>query len=316
MSGKKSIFENVPKLTSLIVGVSGGVDSISLIEGLYLAKETLNLKLSVAHVNHNLRRKAKSDQKFVEDYCKSRDLNLDIYQAKNPPKSNQESWGRIIRYKFFKELQSSYGADFITTAHTQDDQVELFLMQLFTNKPFVAMKIIDHSQKILRPFINVWKDSLKTEAEESGLKWVEDETNLKNSYLRNRTRNKVIPFLDSTYDGNIKKIISDQIKRFQVKEDIFENAISELYEPIKNTNFGSKSWVSIIKSSIYNAKDPVFLDYFFDRIFFEHLKYRLGQGWGIRILNFFNSQASQIQLPKGKTLKRKQGGMVLINSTT
>ena len=124
----------------IVVGVSGGPDSISLINILIEIKEEnllgINFDLIVAHINHKIREEADSDQKFVEEYCIQKNIKCYV-KAENVNKIAEfekigtEEAGRKLRYNFFNEILEKENANKIATAHTANDNAETILMNIF-----------------------------------------------------------------------------------------------------------------------------------------------------------------------------------------
>ena len=199
---------------SLLIGVSGGADSISLLYALYSLKDELKISsIYVAHLNHLIRKEeAFLDQKYVENLsknlgllCLSESADVEAYAAQN--KLSMEEAGRDLRYKFYADTADKVKANKIVLGHTADDMVETFLMRLLRGSGLKGLTGIPPvRQNIIRPLIRTWRKEIDNYV--ASLKLVPriDYTNYESKYLRNRVRLKLIPQL-KIYNLNIKEIL-------------------------------------------------------------------------------------------------------------
>jgi tRNA(Ile)-lysidine synthase len=184
---------------TVIVGLSGGPDSVFLTE--QLLKSSLKLRIIVCHVNYRLRKKASDlDQKFVEDYCRSRRLTLEILQAdKTIRKGNLENNCRRLRYNFFEKIRQKYAARMILVAHHLNDQIETFLLNLTRGssfRGFAAMPEFDPARHLFRPLLSLSKAEILAWLEQRQIPYRLDRSNLSAKFSRNQIRLKVIPQLE------------------------------------------------------------------------------------------------------------------------
>lgn len=125
----------IEKGDSVVIGVSGGPDSITLLDILLKIKDKINFNIIVAHINHMIRIDAIEDQKYVENYCKEKNIPCYVLQeevekiAKNQKIGTEEA-GRNLRYKFFNEILEKTKSNKIATAHTKNDNAETVLMNI------------------------------------------------------------------------------------------------------------------------------------------------------------------------------------------
>ena len=199
---------------SVLVGVSGGADSVSLLHLLYYLKQELGLSfIYVGHLNHMLRRdESDMDQKYVEDLakklglvCLSESIDVAAYAAKN--KLGIEDAARRLRYEFYETVSLKVGANKVALGHTADDSIETFLMRLLRGSGLKGLTGIPPVRgNIVRPMIKTWRREIDQYI--ASLKLVPriDHTNYESKYLRNRVRLKLIPQL-KIYNLNIKEIL-------------------------------------------------------------------------------------------------------------
>lgn len=208
----------------IIVGFSGGPDSVFLMEMLLKIKEKMKLKLYLVHINHLLRGEmAEKDEEFSCEYAKKNSLEIfhkkinikDI--AKNEKKTLEEV-GREERYKYFKEIYDKVKATKIATAHNKDDQIETFLFKLMRGSSLQGLEgIREKNSSIIRPISEIYKNDILKYLDENKIKYRIDETNFENNFTRNSIRLDLIPFIEKKYNSKFKDII------FALIEEIREN---------------------------------------------------------------------------------------------
>lgn len=185
---------------TLVLAISGGPDSMCLLHILNQLKEKYNLKLIVAHVNHNLREESKEEAKFVKKVCESHQITFELKELKNLPRANTENDARIKRYEFFEKIVNKYQAEILMTAHHGDDLIETILMRLTRGSNFSGYKgfkkITDKKNyQLIRPLIYLTKEEIINYNKEKNLEYRIDKTNQSEDYTRNRFRKKIVPFL-------------------------------------------------------------------------------------------------------------------------
>lgn len=181
----------------LVVAVSGGVDSMVLLDRLltHLPSD----QLIVAHVNHGMRERAIHDQQFVNTQTQHRSLLFETNDTLPTLKNEEEA--REFRYQFLMKVAKKHGAKWIVTGHHQDDQIETVLWRIVRGdgvnsfKGIPTSRQIDDNVMIYRPLIQWSRKNILLYAKKHGLTWVEDETNSQLHYTRNRFRQQVVPLL-------------------------------------------------------------------------------------------------------------------------
>jgi len=184
-----------------LVAVSGGSDSMALLDMLYKQ----NKKLIVCHVNYNVRESAFRDESIVENYCKERDIKLEVLKGFEYQKSegNFENWARVIRYNFFKEIYKKYDCDYLYVGHNLDDLLETYFIQKERNSKcdFFGLKeeSFIYEMKVKRILLDYSKEELKIYCENNNIEYGIDETNFDETYLRNNIRHNVMFSLYSNF---------------------------------------------------------------------------------------------------------------------
>ena len=224
----------------IICGVSGGPDSICMLDILKDLKKELNFEIIVCHVNHLIREEAISDEEYVEKYCKENEIKcyikrIDVKNYANNNKQGTEEAGRTVRYEFFEEILKKEKANKIAIAHNKNDKVETIIMNILRGSGVSGLKGIEpeRNNKYIRPLIETQRSEIEKYCEENSLNPRIDKTNFINDCTRNKIRNIVLPYIKEEFNPNIIKTIcrlSDVIKE---EDEYLEEISIEVFNKIK-----------------------------------------------------------------------------------
>lgn len=171
-----------------IVAVSGGVDSMVLLDVLRRQSE---LELIVAHFDHGIRPDSKQDRQLVEQTARKYRLEY-IFAEGRLGKHASEADAREARYAFLRASKVQHGADAIITAHHQDDVLETMVINLIRGTGRLGLSSLRSNDKLLRPLTQTSKATIMQYADEHGIIWRDDSTNMSDAYLRNYLRHHVM----------------------------------------------------------------------------------------------------------------------------
>ncbi|MFA4891205.1 MAG: tRNA lysidine(34) synthetase TilS [Candidatus Gracilibacteria bacterium] len=229
---------------TIICAVSGGADSVFLLNCLLKFNETTPIKIVVMHINHSLRGpEADMDAEFVKNLAEKHSLTfhctkVDVTALAESTKSSLEEIGREIRYKFGYELFEQYGAAYVVTAHHADDNLETILLNFIRGsglKGLSGIKVIKQKRnglKLFRPLLSISKDEIRKFLEEKHIHYKFDQTNLDTTIPRNFLRYEVIPKLKE-FNPNLQKTI---LKNSQICAEIHEFLKEEAEKWIEKHN--------------------------------------------------------------------------------
>ena len=231
---KFNLIENGDKI---ILGVSGGPDSISMLNILNNIRNDKKLQLKfdiiVAHVNHNIRKEAIDDQKFVENFCKKINIpfyvkSIDIPQISKNQKIGEEEAGRNARYQFFDEILEKEHANKIAIAHNKNDKIETIIMNIFRGSGIAGLRGIEpiKNNKYIRPLIECERTEIEQYCKDEGIEPRIDRTNFENEYTRNKIRNIVIPYIKKEFNPNIIETM-DRLSNLVKEEDEYLEKLVE-----------------------------------------------------------------------------------------
>ena len=216
---------------TIVVGFSGGPDSVFLVEMLKKLKNFINFKIYLVHINHLLRGEdADSDENFSFEYAKKN--NLEIFIKRIPVKEiakevgkTLEEVGREERYKFFSEIYKKVGANKIATAHNKDDQIETFLFRLIRGASLQGLEGIKiKNNNIIRPISEIYKKDILDYLNKNEIQYKIDKTNFENEFTRNSIRLDLIPFIEKRYNIKFKDKIFSLIE--EIKENNQNNSLN------------------------------------------------------------------------------------------
>lgn len=198
----------------VLVAVSGGVDSIALLDVLLRLRDNFKLGLHVAHLNHMFRgQQSMEDAFFVDNICRSLALpvvyaSADVPEAASQGGSAQEA-ARQVRYEYLRRLARIYRCNKIALGHHMDDQAETVLHNLLRGSGMVGLAgMLPAHGKIIRPLLAVEKGEIEEYCRRRKLNWREDPSNKKCIYRRNKIRNRLIPELQAEYNSQLVPILS------------------------------------------------------------------------------------------------------------
>lgn len=248
---------------TIIVGFSGGFDSMCLLDILTKIREECNLNIIAAHYNHNWRgEKAKSEQLACENFCLSKNIDFYTETADADVKKN-ETAARELRYQFFERAFHKYNADAVFTAHNYNDNAETILYRIIKGTGIVGLKGVLQNRNIyFRPLLNVNRDDIERYCMENDLKPNIDDSNSDNIHKRNLIRNEILPLLKQI-NPEVIASLNNLGQIAQLELNIIDEYIQEINksvfdkEKIKTAKFKELSdsmKQKIIYNLIYNSK--------------------------------------------------------------
>jgi len=255
---KYNLIQNGDKI---VLGVSGGPDSISMLHILNEIKQEFEFEIYVAHINHMIRIEAEDDEKYVQEYCEKNNIKyfikkVDVKQIANIQKIGTEEAGRNIRYEFFEEVSRKVDANKIATAHNKNDKIETIMMNLLRGSGLSGMKGIEpiRDNKFIRPLIECERQEIEQYCEKQGLNPRIDKTNFENDYTRNKIRNLIIPYIKEEFNPNIIETM-DRFSQVVTEES---NYVEQQTQKIYNKLLIEKTENEIIlKLKEFNEQEKV-----------------------------------------------------------
>lgn len=213
----------------IVVGFSGGPDSVFLVEMLIKLRENINFDMVLVHINHLLRgENSDSDEIFSIDYGKKKGLQvfsrkINITELGKDMGLTLEEAGRKARYDLFKEIFDEIGANKIALAHNKDDQLETFMFRLTRGAGLEGLEGIVAKRDIyIRPISEIYKKDIVEYLNENNISYRIDKTNFENEFTRNSIRLDLIPFIEKRYNPKFKDKLYSLIEEIREVNRVLE----------------------------------------------------------------------------------------------
>jgi tRNA(Ile)-lysidine synthase len=274
-----------------LIAVSGGSDSIALLDILYKKQ----FKLHIVHVNYKTRLGSEIEQQIVESYATKHNIPISIMIAPKHQKGNFENFAREVRYNFFAEVYFKINAKGLFIAHQFDDLLETYLIQKQRRSivSYYGLKDISDikGMKVYRPLLEYTKKQLEDYCHDNNIDYHVDESNLSTTYTRNRLRIETL----SKYSHLDKLELLNKIKH---DNDLI--AIKE-QEYVKNSNECiAHNRIDLEKFKLLSLDDKIYLLYKYIQKNSEYEKLNLSKSRLIDLIDKLISSKSNMELPLNK----------------
>lgn len=223
----------------VLVGLSGGADSVALTHILWRLSEKYNFSVSTAHVNHSLRGDAADkDEQFSREFSNA--LGIKFYSHKADIRSiakkehiSEETAGRRIRYEFFEKIMEDSDIDCCATAHHKNDNAETLLMNFVRGSGINGLCGIPVRRKeFIRPLLCLSRTEIEQYCQENELSYVTDSTNNETIYTRNKIRHNIIPMLERELNPSFCDTITNNVRVISADVEFLENCAEEKYKEL------------------------------------------------------------------------------------
>jgi tRNA(Ile)-lysidine synthase len=236
----KFIRENIPNRSALVVGVSGGPDSMCLLNLLLELKEEKRFSIVVAHINHNLREESDEEYEFVKKFSEDHNLLFEGIKLGEYNTNSIENEARTKRYNFYEEVLKKYKSKYLLLAHHGDDLVETILMRLTRGSTIDGYSGFNKISKrdnysIYRPLIFYTKDDIMEYLEEKHIDYRIDKSNFNKKFTRNRYRLDILPVLKKENKNIHKKYLSFS-EELEESNNFIDKYVSSRYIDIVKDN--------------------------------------------------------------------------------
>jgi tRNA(Ile)-lysidine synthase len=199
---------------TLVLGLSGGADSVALLDALNQLSARGAFDLVAAHLDHGLREGSAADAAFCAELCRRLDVPLRVARSDVRARARAERGGleqaaRRARYEFLREVLAERGPGVIAVAHTRDDQAETVLLRLLRGagrRGLGGMRPL--SGDLLRPLLAASRQQVLAHLASRGLDWREDPTNADHAILRNRVRHELLPYLEARFNPRLRETLA------------------------------------------------------------------------------------------------------------
>lgn len=236
----------------IMVAVSGGADSICLLNILIELKDRLNIKLSACHFNHCLRgAESDKDEQFVRDFCSRQGIECVVGRADRENKYKSEDQARKARYDFFENLLAGESVDKIVLAHNLNDQAETVLLRLIRGSGFRGLRAIPQTrEKFIRPLLIISRSEIEKYLKEYHQTFRTDSTNSDMVFARNKIRHKILPKI-AEINPNIIETLGNSARIFEDDYSYLEETATkhladiEVEKRIKSLTLDYHGWSNL-----------------------------------------------------------------------
>lgn len=227
----------IEKKDKIIIGLSGGADSMCLTHVLHRLSEEMEIRIVCAHMHHSIRgAEADYDAQRARDFSKSLGIPFEFLKEDVPlyAKSkgiSEELAGRELRYAFFENLLQKYGFNKIATAHNKNDNAETILMNFMRGSGIKGLGGIPYKRgNIIRPILDCTREEIEAYCANNCIDYVTDSTNNESIYTRNKIRLELIPEIQQSFNSNFINTVTDNAALIGADCEFLENLSYEFYE--------------------------------------------------------------------------------------
>ena len=195
----------------VIIGVSGGPDSMCLLNIIYKIAQKQSLQIIIAHVNYGLRGDdSVKDQNLIETYAKKYNMPCETLVCDDVSDGNENMW-RKIRYDFFAQMMNKHGAKTVAVAHTKNDQAETILAHLLRGSGLQGLSgmRVSSNNHVIRPLLFSGREDILSYCKQNKIQYNIDESNADNTFKRNKIRNKLIPYIEENFNPSVVDVLAD-----------------------------------------------------------------------------------------------------------
>lgn len=309
----------IEKGDKIVLGISGGPDSVCLLHILNRLKETLDIEIYAAHLNHQIRGiEAQKDALYVTQLCEKMGIkyfvrSIDVPKYCEENKLSIEDGARKLRYEMFYEIMRRTHANKIAIAHNMNDQAETVLMHIMRGTGLQGLRGIEYirDQVIIRPILDIERSEIEAYCEQYNLNPRIDKTNLDPIYTRNKIRLKLLPYMQENFNSNVIKSIVRMSNSIKEDSDYIESNALMKFEEVCIVSDESVDISVDLFANLHNA-----IKY---RVLRYAIKYVLGDTNFIdqkHILDIVELESDKkigkkLNLPRGLFVYRKKNSIII-----
>ncbi len=303
----------------IVLGISGGPDSVTLLHILSRLKETMDIEIYAAHLNHQMRGiESQKDALYVSEICKEMNIvyflkSIDVPTYCKENGLSIEEGARKLRYEMFDEIKEKTKSNKISIGHNLNDQAETILMRMMRGTGLQGLRGIEYHRNdgVIRPLLDIDRSDIEKYCEQHQLNPRIDHTNLESIYTRNKIRLELIPYMQDNFNPNLIESISRMSSNLRDDSDYIEDKAKIEFDNIavfesdsveldveKYTRLHNAIKVRVLRLGIKQVLgDTNFIDQ-------KHID-------DIIELEKENKINKQINLPRGLFVYRKQNTIIL-----
>jgi len=240
----------------VLVGLSGGTDSVVLLHALLMLKKEYSPDIYIAHLDHGFRgEESAKDREFCKDLAEELGLEIaceeiDVPRIAREKGISPEEAARFERYAFFKRVAKTKSLKKIAVAHTRDDQAETVLMRIIRGAGMAGLAGISPLRDmkgvtIIRPLIEISRKDIEDFLKSNDLQFRHDSSNDKIIFTRNRVRHELIPYLEEGFNPNVKEVLANTAENLRVENEFLEKFAKRKFKGVSKKNQPSQLTIDI-----------------------------------------------------------------------
>lgn len=241
---KYNLIENGDRI---VLGLSGGPDSICLLHILYRLKEILNIEVYAAHLNHQIRGiEAQKDALYISQICEDLGImsfvkSIDVPKYCKENALSIEEGARKLRYEMFEEIKQKTKSNKIAIGHNLNDQAETILMRVMRGTGLQGLRGIEYirDNEIIRPILNIERNEIEEYCDKYELNPRIDKTNLETIYTRNKIRLELIPYMKDNFNPSVIESIVRMSNSLKSDSDYIEHEAQLKFKEVSNLSSDS-----------------------------------------------------------------------------
>ena len=309
---QRELVRNCGASSRFLLAVSGGVDSVALLSLCRdIAKRGGGLHFEVAHVDHAVRAQSTDDAMHVRSLAQKLFWRFHMTRLGACPDSeNFENWARLRRYQFLEQVRTEQGLDFIVTAHHADDVTETFLMRLLSNKDPRGIAVFDADRKIVRPLLSCARAELEAYLRHTDLEAVHDSSNDDTTYLRNRVRHELLPFIKEKFGEASVRSLRQRAECAAADLEAIAELSKQAIVKLGQLEWGADEWRETLNRQLNSLPDGLKWR-FVDDVLLPLIGFRIGMVHSRRALEVLSGARRAAELPGGWCLELQSGVLKL-----
>jgi tRNA(Ile)-lysidine synthase len=249
-----------------VVAVSGGIDSVVLLH--ILSRSVAAQRLVIAHFDHGIRDDSSQDRQFVSELAQQYGLRF-AYGEGKLGKAASEDTARHARYAFLRDIKSTHQAEYIVTAHHEDDVLETAIINMLRGTGRKGLSSLRSHDDLYRPLLTTPKAHIAAYARNHGLNWHEDSTNVSTDYLRNHVRQHIMTKLTSESRDQLRHFVQQARRTNQEIDGLLDNHLYNISGAV------DREWFTMLPHVVAKEFVAAWLRHFgianFDRLTLERI---------------------------------------------
>jgi|LakMenEpi03Aug12_release.lakeMendotaPanAssembly.Ray.scaffolds.fasta_scaffold03917_22 tRNA(Ile)-lysidine synthase len=306
--------QDIPTGSGVLVALSGGRDSMVLMDALLRARGLLKVRVEALHVDHGLRPSSVNDARFVEQHCRERGVPCLIERlGPKPSSANLEAWARQQRYRLLREALVARGLDWAVTAHNANDVAETLVIKLLANKELTTIERRDERRRCLRPLLDISREQIDEYAARLAVPYIDDPSNADVGLVRNRVRHSLMPVLKREFDPSAVWILAERARAIAADCNALEALAAIEEQSLGSLTEADPAWLARCAERLGCLPDALAWRVA-QRLVLPLVGYEVGEKGSLEALKLLRGELDSLQLKQGIEVLRDRFGLRVLSS--